>query len=773
MVSAIDKRSSCGNPDLLIILDVVTYAINEYNEPACADVEYPGRATQRGPWTTSKTVPGHSDFLTARVADTDTSVTFEPDVKQSGNYSVLLYTPGCLQDGTCGSRGIVNVTGKFATSTEPSKPFQTSVYQTNNEEKYDTIYTGFIDASSDSFRPHVSLSRANGQGDITMVASRIKLDLKNATGGLNGLYEYDPKVANASISSFARSVVDRAGTQLEDNATVLALARHNGTIYAGGNFSGPDINNIMSFKDENATSLPQKGLDSEVNSMLVFQDSLYVGGNFTSPVDGKNDSLKHVAEYSFTSKNWSSLGGGVNGRVDSILAFPLNVSKDINETTIAISGDFDQVLGFNDTPSTAVSGFAVWVPSRRNWLQNLNVSYYGFDGQLSGIVPVNDTDILAGNLTSEGLASNGAVSLHYSDKLSLDPLSTRLQKNNGSGGIFAGYVDKSSGRNLTILGGHFSAISSNKSSVQNLLILDEKHNNATGLGPGVENNSTFVSLAVSNNTLYAGGNVTGSVGKSELNGLVLYDLSRGKLVDNQPYPLAGKDVYVNSIAPRPGSKQVYFGGNFEAAGSLPCPSVCIYDATEAKWTAPGVGLSGTVLSIRWASSEKLVVVGDLSVKKSRTAVATYNTKSQAWSSFDGASPSDIPGSVTAFTPASEDISNFWLAGKSPNGTSFVINYDGSKFQSAGELFGKETEIDGMEVLPTHKDHGSTRFLNRDLVLLLTGRLVIPKFGNASAALFNGTTVTPFILTSSSDGKPGKISQLFSEKKNTFNEKHGE
>lgn len=751
--------------------EIMTYAINGSNEPACAGIDYRSAATQQGSWTVTTVPQGQSDYLTAQVTDSNaasTSVTFEPDIKQSGNYSVILYTPGCIQDGTCNVRGIVNVTGTFSNS-EFAKPIQTNIYQTNYYDKYDTIYTGHVDASSSSFRPSVTLKRLAGQGDISIVASVVRFDSISATGGLNGLYGYTPSAMDNNSSDFIRSPVDRAGTQLSTGASILKLVQNDGVLYAGGNFSDSNIHNIMFFNGGNATALPQGGLNSEVNSMLVSDNLLYVGGSFTDTADGGNDDMKHIAAYSLTSRSWSPLGGGVNGPVNSILSFPLNVSSEINETTIAVSGDFDQILAFGNNTSASVSGFAIWVPSQKNWLQNLNVSQSGFVGQLTAMVSMNDTNILAGNLSSDGLVSNGAVSLLYSNGLSLSPFSTGFDRIKEGGEIFTGIVDKSSGCNSTILGGRFTASALNGSTVENLLILNGKDASATGLGTEVNSNSTFLALAVTNNTLFAGGVVTGTVGESALNGFVLYDLSSGQLVENQPPSFHGDNVYVNSIAVRPGSTEVYFGGSFDAAGALPCPGVCFYDMSSEQWNGPGVELTGTVLSLEWASDKELVAVGNLTVSNNQTFVATYNTKSQTWSSFDGASSANIPGTVTAFTPAREDVSNFWLAGQSSNGSSFLVNYDGSRFQSPGNLFEDGTTIRGLEVLTTSKSHGSTPFLDDNLVLLVAGQLVIPNFGNASAALFNGSTLSPFILTASSNGEPGSIARVITEQKNTYHE----
>ncbi|PYI30403.1 cellular morphogenesis protein [Aspergillus indologenus CBS 114.80] len=748
--------------------NIFAYAINAFNEPTCANSSYPSKSTRTGSWSATASGQSSSAYLTAQVTNsnaTDASVVFEPDVKHSGNYSIKLYTPGCDQDDTCSSRGIVNVT--VTASSDSSEPVQTLIYQTNEYEKYDTIYTGHVDASDSSFRPRVKLTPVANQGDITVVASRVQFVAISVSGisddQLNGLYEYDPttkKGTNVSVSA-----IDQAGLALDSEASITSLASHGSTIYVGGNFSSSSINNIMYIEqDGNATAMPKGGLNSGVNALTTLDDVLYVGGNFTDTSDGGNEGLSYVAAYSLGTKAWSALGGGVNGRVTSVIALSLNVSADLNETVVGVSGEFDQLLSFKQTSSTNVSGFAVWVPSRKNWLPNLNVSQLEFAGQLSAYAKVDNTTILAGSLSTGGLAAGGAAALLYDDSLGLEAL---LTDRNTTGETFTGIFDTSSSRNRTILGGHFSTNATNGSVIENFAIIDGRDGSISGLGAGVDSNSTFLTFMISDEVLYAGGNITGKVGSSTLNGFVLYNLNNDTFVKNQPPRLTGHGVSVNAIAARPSAKEVYFGGQFQTAGALPCPGVCFWDTSDQQWNRPGASLDGTVLALEWLSNKELLAVGNLSVNGNQTAIATYKPKGQTWTAFSGASSSELPGTVTAFTPANSAVSKFWLGGTYNNGSSFLAAYDGSSFQFVRNAFDKGTAIRGLEILPLSTNHDAVSTLNNDQTLLVTGHLVIPDFGNASAALFNGTTMTPFILSTRSDGEAGSMSQVFFENKNPY------
>jgi hypothetical protein len=148
---------------------IFAFAINDFNEPRCNNVEQISSSSISPDNNTWKRTPNgdqtSSDFLTAFLVNSeqvshDTSVTFTPNIRQSGNYSVTVYTPGCLQDGSCPTRGQVNLTG---TMTSDDAPFSTTFFQTNNYDKFDQIYYGYVDAESDGFRPSVTLSPVANQ----------------------------------------------------------------------------------------------------------------------------------------------------------------------------------------------------------------------------------------------------------------------------------------------------------------------------------------------------------------------------------------------------------------------------------------------------------------------------------------------------------------------------------------------------------------------------------------------------------------------------------
>lgn len=762
--------------------DIFAYAVDTSNEPTCANIQYGSNSTATGPWTVTPSLQSNSEYLTANligpgVSTSGVSVTFEPDVKQKGNYTVTIFTPGCIQDNTCDTRGIVNVTGTYAAA---SVSTQKNIYQTNNYDKYDVIYQGPVDANSDTFRPTVVLAALSGQADgVTLVAQRVQFNLTDSTGGLNGLYEFNPN-ANTTETDFSSSVIDSAGMGLSAGAIITTIQVQNNVTYVAGKLSNQDVGfeNIFSIGTGNSTALPNGGLNDEVSSMIPYEDLLFIGGNFTNTMNGSVPGLNNIAIFNITGQTWQSLGAGVSGAVDTIVTLDVNVTTDQPETCISVNGFFDQILATGPSKAVTVAGFAIWVPNQQNWLQNLNTTSPAISGQLSAMTNVTGSaTLLAGTLSSQDTSAEDAVSL-TSSPLAIDPLKVGIQpqqigpvtrkraiSGQNTTGVVAGLFYNNGGLNVTVLGGAFTATATNGTTIENLAFLNNTGSNTgvvSGLPVGLDSDSTFLALATTGTVLYAGGTVSGTVNNAPVNGLVVYDMELAGYSYPQPPAFGGIDVAVNAITVRPNKPEIYVGGNFATAGSLGCPAVCVFQ--NGAWNQPGNELGGSVSAFAWQGNNQLLAGGNLTINNNATTLATYDTSKTEWTALNAAS--DVPGPVTALGPANNDASEFWVAGKSTNGSAFLMKYDGSQFRSTGDSLGEETTILGLSVLQLGKNHAGNDLVPVNMVLLVTGQLNLPNFGNVSAALFNGTTFSPFIL-STSGNSPGSLSGLFSEKAITF------
>lgn len=755
--------------------DIFAYAVNDFNEPSCAISQYPSRSSTTGSWYPSPADHSGTPYLIANNNGSNPpSITFEPNIKQSGNYSILVYTPGCAEDDACATRGIVNVSASL-TSTG-GRSLTREIFQTNNFDKFDQIYLGPVDASTDSFRPRVTLTPISEQG--TVVAARVRFDLIASTGGLNGLFEFNPNVAVVD-TNFANSAINNAGTSLDPGASITALVAHDQTIYAAGNFSDTIFQNIMAFSNNNANSLPGEGLNAAISTLYSLDDLLYVGGNFTNTSEGDVPGLSNVAAFSFSRNQWVALGRGLNGPVDRIVPIQINTTNDEPEICISFSGAFTQILGSEGGRASDAQHFAIWVPSQNEWLRNLDIPRMSLSGQLTAYADVpNGPRLIAGTLTSTGMESSGVVNMHSSDDgVRLTPLPITFEQTSSQGalskralmgdqnvtGVVTGLYYDNGGRNVTVYGGHFAATSSEGTTLNNLLFLNGSNGDVvTGLRNGVDQNSTFLALNLQNDLLFAGGSVTGNVADSPIDGLVVYDFVRADYLAVQPPVLTGDNVVVNSIKTRPDSSDVYVGGFFDTAGSLGCRSLCVFQTSSGQWNSPGSALSGTVVSLTWASKNRLVVAGNLTVAGNTTALATYEPDSQTWTAL---SIPQLPASVTAFAPATEDVSKWWAAGKNNDGSIFLGQYDGRDYHPISDAFESSTIIRGLQVLGLTENHESSDVLDRDQSLLITGQIDLVDYGSASAVLYNGTKFMPFILSSTADGQAGSLSQLFSSNVN--------
>ena len=762
--------------------DIFAYAIQDFNAPACPGTPVSASATTAGGWYSTPSRSSVADYLTVVTGPTsveETEIVFEPEIQEAGNYSVIVYTPGCMQDSSCSARAFVNVTGALTSQGERS--FITQLSQTNNFDKYDQVYQGRIEATTDSFRPQVTIRASGSLTDQLMVASRIRFGYISSSGGLNGLFDYDPNKAVVDMD-FSKSAINNAGTMLQPDAKILTLATNDDTIYAAGRFSDDTFTNIMAFSNNNATSLPGGGLNAAVRSMYSMDDFLYVGGNFTGTNTGDNIPLNNAAAYQYSTKQWVALGTGLNGPVDYVIPVAMNMTSSKTEIMIAFTGRFSQIQASGSDPAIAVQDLALWSPSGNNWLQHVpGTTMQLLSGKVTAasFLP-NNTWLGAGTLASLGQAISGVVGASENEgsvtlqRLPIDisqsdtqqrPLRKRaLSGERNVTGVVTGTYDQSDGRNLSIFGGHFSATSSNGSTVSNLLFSHGSDSEAvTGLPSGIDSNSTFLALTVQSGILFAGGSITGSVSDSQINGLVLYDLASASFRSVQPAALVGDNVVVNAIAAQPGTSGVYVGGSFDrTTQGLSCSSVCMYDISTTQWNTAGSGLEGEVKTLYWNDNNRLIAAGDLALSGNAVSLAIYDAGQQTWSPIP---VSGIPKGVTAFAPATTKADQMWVAGTATNGSAFVVMIDDKDALPVRGLLNSGTTIRGLQLMSLSKSHGQTQYLGRKDALLLTGQLNLTNFGMASAALFNGTAMTPLILSSKADGSAGSISQLLTSQAN--------
>ncbi|KAK4954513.1 hypothetical protein LTR10_007944 [Elasticomyces elasticus] len=757
--------------------DIYSFAVNDFNEPQCDSVSSGSNSSfnpASGVWNRmANNGNSSSDFLSAYLSDASqispsTSVSFTPDIKQSGNYSITVYTPGCLQDNSCATRGLVNITGSM-TSGDP--PVTTTLYQTNNYDKFDQVYYGYVDVDTDSFKPTVTLVPQAGQSvPLTVVAQRVRFELITTTGGLNGLYEYDPNQVVVD-TNFESSAVNAAGADLESGALINAVQSVGDTLYVAGEFRGTNISNVMSV-GTNATSLPNGGLNASVLTMYANDSMLYFGGNFTSTADTSVEGLNNIAAFDTETSSWVPLGAGVNGQVYALVELTLNITDGDLESCLTVNGDFTSVNAVGDAKAFTAQGFAIWVPSKKNWLHNIPQPTVSINGKLDTMTQVPGfSPLYAGQITSQALGFSGAAELVGSGQPALQSVGIQIQPSSSDSspsmrkraltpstnytGVYGGLYYGENGLNMTILGGRFSATNTNGDTIENLIFVNDTASEDVHGVDGLDSDSTFVAMDTYTTSLFAGGQISGTVNGNEVNGLIVYDLVSAAYAGTQPPALVGDNVIVNSIAAQPNSANVYVGGSFSSAGSLPCATLCYYDANAMQWNTPGIGLGGTVASMVWSTNTELIIAGNLTISGNATQMATYDSKKQTFAQYTTA---ELPGPINVMAPANNQYDQFWASGLASNGSTYLAKYAGNTW--TGVTLGEGTTIRGLQVMALTANHDSTDLVPANYALMVMGGINVPSYGNASAALFNGTTFEPFILTGTQNGGQGSIGQMF-------------
>ncbi|KAM3522098.1 hypothetical protein NHJ13051_005853 [Beauveria bassiana] len=769
--------------------NVFSYAINDFNEPKCRTRSGTvSSASITGPWERSPSLQSNAEYLTANIhvddgrTGSNASVTFYPNIPQSGNYSVNLYTPGCVADGTCANRGRVYVSGSMSSGTTQPE-FETELFQTNNFDKYDQIYFGFVEKTSDKFQSSVTLSPTADQTveDLVVVAQQVGFTLINSVGGLNGLFDFDPNGPLPDERSLDSSAINKLGYSFDKSSGVKALITSSDTTYVAGNFSSKNHRNIVaiSSKGGEAKNL-DGGLNGQVLDMQAEDKKLYVGGSFSNTLSNDTKGLNNVAVYDPDSDAWSPLGAGLDGSVDYVVSLRVNTTEGKPETVIAFTGSFTNSNGYGNFPSARVDGFAIWVPSQSIWLHDSKHNVPSYSGVLtaSHLDLHGSNSILAGSIDVSTLAVDGVASLsaaglgRFPAKIDAKtPKPSKRRRSILQGGDLAGVATgtfyENADESLTIMAGHFTAqASSNDSVIHNLVFIDAKKGNATsGLSEGIDPDSSFFATDIWNNILFAGGQVSGNVSGMEAHGIIGWDLDAKKF-SHQPAGLTGGDGVVTSIAVRPGGgDQVFVGGSFEKAGALDCPGLCTFNIDDDQWTRPGTVVTGRVTGLQWVKTDSVLVAGDLVASSSGSKpLAYYNPVKQTWTDFPNLG--DIPGPVEVLAPASMDLKQFWIGGKSlKDKSTFLMKWDGSKWRSVEKKLPESTVLRSLQVFRLTQQHDRASLLESDQALMITGAIDLPNTGSVSACLFNGSHYQPYALTTSNNQGTSSIGRIFSQRPN--------
>jgi hypothetical protein len=188
---------------ITLFIEIFSYAVNTDSNNICSATSInstssntlPRVTTTGGSWSNSS-----ASYLTIAVDSSDLksspSVSFYPNLVESGVYEVLLYTPECASSG-CSDRTDVDV----IINTSPKQ--KTNVTMSQKVAGSQVVFTGYFDLSS-SFDPSVTLYLAHNATitsgkTVNIVAFAVQFVKAASVNDLSSILEYNTTTSDITM----------------------------------------------------------------------------------------------------------------------------------------------------------------------------------------------------------------------------------------------------------------------------------------------------------------------------------------------------------------------------------------------------------------------------------------------------------------------------------------------------------------------------------------------------------------------------------------------
>ncbi|KAG7918438.1 hypothetical protein KL905_000779 [Ogataea polymorpha] len=634
------------------------YANNTLNEPTCFNIENYSKASNLGDvsWAPAQ------GYLTSTIASSDINgqgIRYHLNITYSGNYSVYLYTPGCLGDDSCDKRGIVNASLYNNAELLSSN----LIYQTNNEEKYDILYSGYIDMEADSQTYlDVTIDSSLYSDDVTFVAGSVYtefngLDIKKIKRNkLNGLFEYQPGFEGP----FGNSSIDLLGQNLTADANVTGLYLNNSVLYIAGDFESDYGENLMAFDTSTADIEDIAGVSDPVSQLLAVDTDLVLVSEDQN-VGLFNGSYRELAvvDYPF-----------------SATTFNYNSSEYISLISERNASIYDY-----HTQTWTISD-----------LLRLNISR---------AVEIDNVDFAVGQVVKYDARSISVAQIRKGSTFSLDSIK--------SGEVYtAMYLNET-----LILGGNFTTI-------------DEKRNfvivNGTTPNINFSDNSTVRALYSYKDAIYVAFDGTASINGTSGSGLWVYNTTSQDHVFMSDR-LTGS---VNTLSVNPKDSSVVLGGSFTSSR---CSYLCVFNPQNRTLFAPSSQVSGEVTHLQYLDTMSVLV----STNSPDPSLRLLNLNTSSVEPINHLNNVSLPGNIKKFIVPGSHLEDRVIV----MGDSYIGSIKGSRFSQIGG-FGSNTTFSDFELV-----NSSSSFVDSQ-ILVATGQIVLPAYGTANFAAYNGSSWIPLV-----------------------------
>ncbi|KAK4057194.1 hypothetical protein OIO90_001689 [Microbotryomycetes sp. JL221] len=583
--------------------------------------------------------------------------------------------------------------------------------------------------------------------------------------------------------------------------------------------------NVLMYAGGEAIAAPNGGLNGVVTHLVELNGWIYAAGNFTATTDAQVQGLEGFArlQYSDAAATWQPAGQSSSSGLASVASLgTIRLARNNTEIVVAGSGRrglalFDPAAAsFNSTLAGLIVGNLTTIGSAVS-MTNVTASTY-FAGN---IITISNTAAPGGAFISRTgnsgpklsplgfeLASNGDNIMSSTDSTQedtpvvasnvrlrrsgmsfvarslandfvsvLSSRSPRLEQRQTStssidtslpsalsdstdGQVLVGAFWKNSSNDnqeLLIVGGDFEAVNGQ---IRNLGLYNSRSRQLNGLR-GVQVSGSVAVLTVEDDAVWIGGNITTDSGRQ---GFVIYNLA-DQVVDNSVPGLigyTGRNAVVTAIAQRPSKEdETVVVGAFASAGSLPCPSVCLWKGEDRQWVQLGGGLQGIVSSMDFAgsNSQYLIVAGRFGYQGQQSFVAQWNFDNSTWSNIGEAT--DIPGPATAISSDNGAINKLFVAGESlADGSPYLMYWNGTTWTDINNgTLAQGSGVQQLVFVPMSTSHASNDVIESNRMLMVSGDLNINST-SVSSALYDGSAWYPYLVSTAATGSAGVVSQFF-------------
>lgn len=659
--------------------EFMVYANNSYNEPNCESVtEYSKAELSSDNWYTTD----ESDtYISTNIDDNIPYVTFHPNITYPGRYTFNIYTPGCLQDNSCSKRGIVNVTMIDRSINEVLA--SVLIYQTNNEDKFDPLYTGSLGSAPEII---VTWDKAIGESDSVMVVDRlgviteyidtISISSNDTTFHLNGLFQYNTANVTASIFSTNDTFNDYALYNFPLDANLYAASLNN-DILIGGNFNGIAK---VELNDEALISSSQKlGTSGYTTGIFEYSNGLLLSGTYQV----ENDSRHEILSYD---------GNAFNsfGQLDEPIDRIVNFTIDGHELLL-----FDNAYIFNVSANMYVS----------------NSSTFEITGQSAGINSGNDS-LLFGSFLKRSVGElNGLASLSSDGQVSsptLPELPTDVQP------YKAAYINDTSAA--------YALQEGSTDNVQHRVLITNTNSSSHML--------QIQWSAPINAFLYDNVPNILAIGTNGSNSSSQYDVQFSILnltgYENVARVNFSTNERVNSMVSFSSNNSILVGGSYEIDN---CNDLCLYNYQTKEWTSfLNDSITGDIRQMQFADEGKTLLVGGLikTNNESNIQLLSVEVGSNIFSTVkSGTEP------LLSFVPIDDSTDNIIAQMNSE-----ILRLESGTWSSFGPKLNNDSIVSGFKVLSgtesKKRDEGSH-------IVLLEGTLNSSEWGNLTSVVYDGST----------------------------------